>query len=309
MLGDDYDGVGLVAGGWSVSGRRRRARLGQHLLRDERVVERIMEALPSLPSALLEIGAGDGVLTEPLARTGRPLASVELDEGMAWRARRRLRRAEVDGRAVVLEGDVLDVDPQEALAAVGARPPYGVVGNLPYAITAPIFRKFLEREGARPSWMLAMVQWEVAKRITAGPGKLSLLGVSVQYYAEAEVLFAVERESFRPAPQVRSGVVLARVRDAAAVEAPSAARFFEVVRAGFRSPRKQLHNGLAQGLWLGDDGAGPWLRGCDIDPQRRPSTLTLEEWARLAWWRERSGAPPAPSLDAPADIDIAVRGG
>ena len=267
-----------------------------------------MEALPDAPAPLLEIGAGDGVLTERLAATGRPLASVELDEGMAFRARRRLAAANVGERAIVLEGDILDADPSESLAAVGARPPYGVVGNLPYTITAPIFRKFLEREAERPAWILAMVQWEVAKRIAARPGKLSLLAVSVQYYAEAELLFAVERESFRPPPQVRSAVVRLTLRPSAPVDSPSEARFFEVVRAGFRSPRKQLHNALSQGIWLGDDGALPWLQACDIDPARRPATLTLEEWARLAWWRERSAAPPAPPLAPPADLELEVRG-
>ena len=269
-----------------MSGRRRRARLGQHFLRDERVLDRIVEALPERPEPLLEIGAGDGVLTERLAHLGRPLAAVELDEGMAFRARRRLTTGASDARAVVIEQDVLEVDPAEALATVAARPPYGVVGNLPYAITAPIFRKFLEAESQRPDWMLVMIQHEVAQRVTARPGRLSLMGVSVQFYAEAELLFPVERESFDPPPQVRSAVVMLRLRDEPAVRVPSAERFFEVVRGGFRSPRKQLHNALSQGVWLPPGGAIEWLSACDIDPSRRPGTLTLDEWAQLAWWRE-----------------------
>ena len=269
-----------------MSGRRRRARLGQHLLRDERVLERIVEAVPDTPDPILEIGAGDGVLTERLAELGRPLVSVELDEGMAFRARRRLSANGLDRSAAVVEQDVLDIDPAETLASVAARPPYGVVGNLPYAITAPIFRKFLEEESQRPDWMLVMIQHEVAQRVTAKPGKLSLMGVSVQFYAEAELLFAVEREAFDPPPQVRSAVVMLQLRERPAVEVPSVERFFEVVRGGFRSPRKQLHNALAQGVWLPPDGAVEWLEACEIDPSRRPGTLTLEEWARLAWWRE-----------------------
>ena len=131
-----------------------------------------------------------------------------------------------------------------------------------------------------------MIQHEVAQRVTARPGKLSLIGVSVQFYAEAELLFAVEREAFDPPPQVRSAVVMLRLREQPAVDVPSIERFFEVVRGGFRSPRKQLHNALAQGVWLPPDGAAEWLAACEIDPTRRPGTLTLEEWARLAWWRE-----------------------
>ncbi len=227
------------------------------------------------------------MLTAHLARLQRPLVAVELDPGMAQRARRRLQGEGVDSSAIVLEGDILDTDPDEALAAVAVRPPYGLVGNLPYAITALIFRKFLERETSRPEWMLVMTQLEVAQRVTAAAGKLSLLSVSVQFYAEPELLFTVERESFSPPPQVRSAVMLLRVRPGPAVDVPSVERFFEVVRAGFRSPRKQLHNALSQGVWTGPEGATPWLEACEIDPTRRPGTLTLEEWTRLAWWRER----------------------
>ncbi len=270
-----------------MSGRRRRARLGQHFLRHDHVLDRIVEAVPPQPQPILEIGAGDGVLTERLAHLGRPLASVELDEGMAFRARRRLANHASDARTVVIEQDVLEVDPTEALATVAASPPYGVVGNLPYAITAPIFRKFLEQEAQPPDWMLVMIQHEVAQRVTARPGRLSLMGVSVQFYAHAELLFPVERESFDPPPRVRSAVVMLRIRDQPAVEVPSIERFFEVVRGGFRSPRKQLHNALAQGVWLPPGGADEWLTACDIDPARRPATLTLQEWARLAWWREQ----------------------
>ena len=269
-----------------MSGRRRPARLGQHLLRDEGVLDRIVKALPQRPEPILEVGAGDGALTERLAYLRRPLASVELDEGMAFRARRRLANRAPDARAVVIEQDVLEIDPAEALATVVSSPPYGVVGNLPYAITAPIFRKFLEAESQRPQWMLVMIQHEVAQRITAPPGRLSLIGVSVQFYADAELVFPVERESFDPPPQVRSAVVMLRLRDEPAVDVPSPERFFEVVRGGFRSPRKQLHNALAQGIWLPPGGASDWLAACDIDPTRRPGTLTLEEWARLTWWRE-----------------------
>ena len=273
-----------------MSARRRRARLGQHLLRDERVLERIVEAVPPEPTPILEVGAGDGALTARLAELSRPLVSIELDEAMAFRARRRLATLNLERSAVVVEQDVLETDPLEALALVAAQPPYGLVGNLPYAITAPIFRKFLEEEHERPSWMLAMIQHEVARRVTASPGKLSLMGVSVQFYAEAELLFAVEREAFDPPPQVRSAVVLLRIRERPAVDVPSVERFFEVVRGGFRSPRKQLHNALAQGVWLPPNGALEWLEACEIEPTRRPGTLTLEEWARLAWWREEQMA-------------------
>lgn len=266
--------------------RRKKPRLGQHLLRDERVAERIVESVPDAPGPLLEVGPGDGALTERLAGLGRPLAAVELDSAMAERTRRRLDRAGAPPGCAVVEGDILDVDPSAALAAAGAGPPYGLVGNLPYAITSPLLRRFLSEVDARPEFLLVMVQWEVARQMCAPAGKRSLLSIAVQFYAEAELLFAVERDAFSPPPDVRSAVVLLRRRAAAVAEVADEERFFEVVRAGFRTPRKQLHNALSQGIWLPSGAAAPWLEACGIDPSRRAGTLTIEEWARLAAYRD-----------------------
>ena len=206
---------------------------------------------------------------------------------MAFRARRRLASQGIDRSVVVVEQDVLETDPVEALALVAAQPPYGLVGNLPYAITAPIFRKFLEEEDEQPAWMLAMIQHEVAQRITANPGKLSLMAVSVQFYAEAEMLFSVEREAFDP-PARRSD------RPWSCCESETARRLtFPASSASLKSSAadsavraSSYITRLSQGVWLPPNGAIEWLEACEIDPSRRPGTLTLEEWARLAWWRE-----------------------
>lgn len=272
------------AGACNVRGKRRR--LGQHLLRDPRVTDQIVEAVPPAPAPLLEVGPGDGALTERLARLDRPLAAIELDPAMAHRSRRRLEQVGASERCAVLEGDILDADPAEALAAVAAAPPYGLVGNLPYAITSPLLRRFLSGGVAPPEFMVVMVQWEVARQMCAPPGKRSLLSIAVQFYAEAELLFAVEREAFQPPPEVRSAVVRLTRRAAPPTEVASEERFFEVVRAGFRTPRKQLHNSLSQGIWLDPGGATPWLEACGIDPARRAGTLTMDEWGRLAAYRE-----------------------
>ena len=272
---------------------RPKPRLSQHFLRDPGVIERILHAVPDDGLPILEIGPGDGALSRSLAALGRPYVAVELDQGLAAFVGRALQDQPA---AIVLNDDALDVDPQEALAAVAATPPYGIVANLPYAISSLFLRRYLGGLAAPPAWMLLMLQLEVAQQVVAPAGKRSLLSVSVQYYAEAELLFAVEREGFEPPPQVRSAVVFLRRRPAPAVEAPNDARFFEVVRAGFRAPRKQLHNTLSMGLWLQGGGARRWLEACGIDPERRPATLTLEEWAALARAREREGAPRPPEL-------------
>lgn len=281
----------------SRASRRRRSAdgprppLGQHFLRDESVRDAIVDAVPDDSLPLLEVGPGDGALTQELASLQRPFVAVEYDVALAALLRRRLPKRD-DLR--VLHADILDVSVREALAVIGCRPPAGLVGNLPYAITAPLLRRMLSVDPDPPAWLVIMVQREVALQIVAPLGKRSLLSVSVQFYAEPELLFPVEPSSFDPPPAVRSAVVRMRRRSQTPVEVPSEGRFFEVVRAGFSSPRKQIHNALARGLWLEAGAATPWLEGCEIDPTRRAATLTLEEWARLAWARERSGAPPPP---------------
>ena len=265
--------------------------MGQHFLRDSAVRDAIVAALPADGLPLIEIGPGRGALTEGLTSSERPLVAVELDAALATVLQRRLA-----GRlhTAVLQADILDLPVREALAAIGLQPPAGVVGNLPYAITAPLLRILLSGDPDPPAWILVMVQREVAIQIVAPPGKRSLLSVSVQYYSEPELLFPVEPEAFDPPPKVRSAVVRMRRRPAPPVDVPSEARFFEVVRAGFSAPRKQLHNALQHALGLPQNGTHDWLASCGIDPTRRAATLTLEEWTRLAWARERTDVPPDP---------------
>lgn len=271
-----------------MASKRNRPRLGQHFLRDDVVRDRIIEALPRDDLPIIEVGAGQGVLTGPLAALGRPLVAVELDERLANVTRGLLRDRP---RCRVVSGDILDLSAADLLAEVDAAPPYGLAGNLPYAITAPLLRKFLSEDAAPAQWLLVMLQREVAEQVVAEPGKRSLLSISVQFYAQPEILFRVGREAFEPLPKVRSALLLIRRRAAPCVAIPSEARFFEVVRAGFRAPRKQLHNALSLGFCLPEGEARRWLERCEIDPVRRPGTLTLEEWARLTREREAFAAP------------------
>lgn len=278
--------------------RSRKPPLGQHFLRDVAVIDRILAALPDDGLPLIEIGAGDGTLTVPLAQLGRPLAAVELDLRLA---RSTARALAAYPNAHLVQGDILDLAPPRLLGRLGAAPPYGLVGNLPYAITAPIFRRFLAQSEHRPRWMLVMVQHEVALQVVAPPGKRSLLSLAVQLYADPRLLFSVDRAAFEPPPQVRSAVLFIPLRDAVPVTLPSEARFFEVARAAFRAPRKQLRNALALGFSIPSAASEAWLRASGIDPRRRAGTLTLDEWAALAWARERAGAPPPPPLDPDLD--------
>jgi len=155
------------------------------------------------------------------------------------------------------------------------------VANLPYYITSPVLRHFLTA-AVKPRVMIVMVQKEVAEAIAAQPGDMSILSVSVQFYGKAEIIGRVPAGSFYPAPEVDSALLRIGLYDEPAV-AVDEGGFFELVRAGFSAPRKQIANSLSQGLGLPKPGVLPLLGKADIDWQRRAETLTLEEWARL--WR------------------------
>lgn len=255
-----------------------RKSLGQHFLHDEDVLERIVrEGGFHAAEQVLEIGGGTGELTERLARVVGHLVSVELDETLCHHVR--MRMAPYTNTGIVC-ADVLDHSAAELLAEGGGLMPYALAGNVPYSITAPIFRHFLRPEN-RPTRMVFLVQREVAESVAAGPGRMSLLGVSVQLYGAVRVLFRVPPEAFTPPPKVESAVLRVDVYERPVVELADEARFFEVVRAGFRNPRKQLHNAIAAGLWLPPDSAPDLLRAAGIDPVRRAQTLSLEEWAAL----------------------------
>jgi 16S rRNA (adenine1518-N6/adenine1519-N6)-dimethyltransferase len=265
--------------------------LGQHFLVDEDVLERIAGAAPiTRETTVMEIGPGLGYLTERLLDRGATVAAVEIDEQLCAHLRRRFAGRDLQ----VVCADVLEAPPYELLSRAGASPPYGAVGNLPYYITGLLLRQFLETP-QRPEWMIFMVQREVAESMTGRPPRMTLLGTTVQYFAEAELLFNVSPAAFYPPPKVDSAVVRLVSRTPPAVEVDSEEDFFNIVRAGYSSPRKQLHNSLARAIWLEAGGASEILDRAGIDPVRRAQTLDLDDWARVyeAWrqWRqERSEA-------------------
>jgi 16S rRNA (adenine1518-N6/adenine1519-N6)-dimethyltransferase len=133
--------------------------------------------------------------------------------------------------------------------------------------------------------MIVMVQAEVAQSIAAPPGRMSLLSVGVQFYAQARVLFYVPPRAFHPPPKVRSAVIRLDVRPEPAVAVDDRQSFFHLVQAGFAAPRKQLRNALALGLGIEPAAARSLLDAANIDPQRRAQTLSLDEWGCLyrAW--------------------------
>jgi 16S rRNA (adenine1518-N6/adenine1519-N6)-dimethyltransferase len=255
-----------------AGGLRPKKRLGQNFLRDTSVLPRIVKAMElGAGEQVVEIGSGTGVLTEALLEAGARVTAVELDDSLLAMLEERFRD---DERIRLWHGSALSFDP-----CIECEGTYKLAGNIPYYITAPLVRHFLEND-CRPALLVLMVQREVAERMTAAPGKLSVLGVSVQIYAEAEIVSRVPAAAFYPAPKVESAIVRLRPHlSGPATENTDA--FFTVVRAGFSAKRKQLANSLSAGLGEPREVAATLLDAASIDPKLRAEDLSIEDWKRL----------------------------
>ncbi len=261
------------------SGLKAKKSLGQHFLVDETVLNTIVEAAELSPEdTVIEVGPGLGILTVELARNSGKVIAVELDANLASLLKRRLGSL---ANLRVINADILKVNPSQLLEG---KSKYKVVANLPYYITSPVLRYFVEAS-TKPSLMVMMVQKEVGEAIVAGPGDMSLLAISLQVYSKPRIISYVPSSCFYPQPKVDSVILRLDVLPEPAIQVADMNGFFEVVRCGFSSPRKQLHNSLAHGLGVKPAEVALLLEQANVDPKRRAETLSLEEWAKLyeAW--------------------------
>jgi len=260
-------------------GIKPRKGLGQNFLISQRGLRAILEAAElGNDDVVVEVGAGCGNLTIPLAEKAGKVIAVELDPRLVEVLE---ELCEGYPNVSVVRGDVLDFAPGQLLELAG-RPqgPYKVIGNLPYYITSAILRHFLENT-PRPSLMVVTVQREVAQRMVAVPGEMSLLSVSVQFYSRPRIVHRLPPGAFYPPPEVESAVVRLEVLPEPPLPPEEEKDFFRLVRAGFGERRKTLRNSLSRGLGLPAEEVEAMLRAASIDPQRRAETLSLEEWLRL----------------------------
>ena len=261
-------------------------RLGQHFLEDPSIVDSIIAAADLRPTdTVVEIGPGRGALTGELVnRSGRVLL-IEYDADLADRLE---AKYEANPAVRVLNADARnfgsDLDPWLAEG------PYKVVGNLPYYAANPIVRNFLEST-RKPTLMVIMVQREVARDMAARPGDMSLLSVAIQVYAEAVHVIDVPPECFNPPPKVHSSVLKLTPTSVPTVQFESAEDFFDLVRKGFKSPRKQLHNSLSDGLFIPLQDARSLVDLTGFETSRRPATLSLADWQLLYETWVRAGRP------------------
>ncbi len=246
--------------------------LGQHWLKDRDILAAIADAAEvSERDTVLEIGPGLGTLTSELLRRAQKVIAVEFDADLA-----RKLPAQFPGKDLeVVNTDILQFD------LSGLPEGYKVVANVPYYITSKIVQQVSEATNP-PSIAVLLVQKEVAERIAADPGDMSMLSVSAQVFFEASLDIEVPAEYFTPPPKVDSQVVVLRRREAPLVALADQKAFFRVVRAGFSERRKKLRSSLAGGLHLEKSAVDELLQKAGISAEARAQELSIAQWRELA---------------------------
>ena len=257
-------------------GLRADKRLGQNFLQDPYVLEKIVQTAEIHPTDIvLEIGPGLGSLTRYLAAAAQKVVAIELDE----RLFPALETIIAPYRNVYLvHGDILEIEPNEIVE----QQDYLVVANIPYYITSALVRHLLE-SAPKPRRIVLTIQKEVAERICAGTGDLSLLALSVQVYGRPHIAMHIPAGAFFPVPKVDSSVLVIDIYASPQVEEKMLDIFFELIKAGFSQKRKKLRNSISAGMHQTPIETEKMLRAVDIDPQRRAETVSLEEWGKLSY--------------------------
>lgn len=253
--------------------------MGQHFLVSRATLKKIIDAANlDAKKTVLEVGAGDGVLTYELARLSGKVVAVEKDKNLALYLRQGLTDKEVKN-VFLVEGDILKIP----FAELGVGKKYSLVGNIPYYLTSRLIRRFLESDNP-PEEMFLMIQKEVAERIVADPPRMNLLALSVQVYAKPKILFFVPPGAFHPQPKVDSAfIAITEISENEFREGGVDKEiFFKVARAAFQTKRKTLANSLANNLKLAKGTTERMLAVCGIDSKRRAETVSIKEWLEIA---------------------------
>jgi 16S rRNA (adenine1518-N6/adenine1519-N6)-dimethyltransferase len=242
--------------------------MGQNFLVDNDALNNIVRAADLKPAdTVLEIGPGLGVLTEQLSEQAGSVIAVEKDDKFSEMLRGKFFKTNVE----ILNQDALEFDPTN----LGE---YKLVANIPYNITSLIIRKFLEAKN-KPELMVLLVQREVAERITAKPGDMSLLSVSVQFYTEAKMMGIIKNTSFYPVPKVDSAIIRLKAKDV--MPEIEEKEFFRLVKFGFAAKRKTLENNLSAGMHITKDEASGIIKKANLDLKIRAESLSVADWINL----------------------------
>lgn len=245
--------------------------LGQHWLKDTSILASIAkEANLNKNDTVLEIGPGLGTLTSHLLRDSKKVVAVELDDDLA----RKLPGQYPGKNLEVINQDILDLD----LSTLPKD--YKVVANVPYYITSKIIKKLMS-DSNPPSVVVILIQKEVAERVAAKNGELSILAISAKIYTKVALGPVVSAEYFTPPPKVDSQVLVLTKRDVPLVSKNNEKDFFRLVKAGFSAKRKKIKTSLAGGLGISKENTQKLLEEANIDPNLRAENLSIKDWNRL----------------------------
>lgn len=248
---------------------------GQNFLIEEKYFNIAVEAAEISPSdVVLEVGPGLGFLTEKLAKVSKKVVAVELDKRLAELLQTRFITEKISN-VEVLNEDVLNLR-DDFLAGSD----YKIVANLPYNISSIFLRKFLSAQH-QPQSLVLMLQKEVVERIVAVPPQMSLLALSVQFYAHAEIVSQVPADAFWPQPEVDSALIKIVLKKPQELPAVDANLFFRLLKIGFSAKRKMLKNNLGNGLHMGPMEVEKILVEAGYNPKARAQELSLEDWLNL----------------------------
>jgi len=248
--------------------------LGQNFIVRRTALDQVIAAASLEDQDLiLEIGAGLGALTLELARQSREVFAVEYDARLIPILHKILEGL---SNVSIIHGDILQLDLTEIL---GQRR-YKIVANIPYQITSLLIRRLMESQSPAQRVVLT-IQREVAERIVAKPGDLSLLALSVQVFGQPKIHSYIPAAAFYPQPKVDSSVLTIDMFAQPQIDADEIDQFFRIVKAGFSQKRKQLRNALSGGLRVSSQVAEEIMHGANLSPSRRAQELDLSEWQRL----------------------------
>lgn len=245
--------------------------MGQNFLIDKNALRKVIEAADiKNTDTILEVGPGIGVLTQELAKKAGRVIAIEKDRHMIDILATTLKDF---SNIEVISGDALSYQ-------VSSSSSYKVVANIPYYLTSPLIRMLLEAKHP-PTEIILMIQKEVAQRICAKPGNMSILAVSVQFYATPKIITYISKGCFLPVPKVDSAIIKIVPRNSASISADFRDSFFGIVKAGFSQPRKQLAGNLAKELKKDKTAISAWLLSQKIKPEQRAETLSVGDWEGL----------------------------
>jgi 16S rRNA (adenine1518-N6/adenine1519-N6)-dimethyltransferase len=258
--------------------------LGQHFLRSKDAIKKIIVAADITPGdVVLEVGPGEGVLTEALLNAGAHVTAIEKDKRCISLLEERFRDAIEDGHLLLIEGDVLNKKLRNELFLFASDDPipYKVVANIPYYITGMLFRLFLEQT-RQPSALIFLVQKEVAEHLIARNGKEGILSLSVKIYGDPHYIAKVSRDAFTPKPRVDSAIITVTNISQKRLQGLTDGEYFRVVKAGLGAKRKMLLGNLARELNIPKEKLLALFATLKINEKIRGEDLSIATWITLA---------------------------